>query len=74
MTEIRFDSGITVTIRDGFVEAPSPTMTALLDMLAATLPPFEADADIVRGIIERIGGGKIVRRNTVPAHPGLFAA
>ena len=63
MTEIRFDSGIIVTIRDGFVEAPSPAMTALIDALAATLPPFAADADIARGIIERIGLGKIVRRD-----------
>jgi hypothetical protein len=45
MIKIRFDNGITVTIRGGFVEAPSPTLTAILDTLAATLPPFEANAD-----------------------------
>ena len=35
--KIRFDDGITVTIRVGFVQAPSPTLTALLETLAATL-------------------------------------
>jgi hypothetical protein len=67
MSKIQFDSGITVTIRDGFVQAPSPTLTAILDTLAATLPgygapPFEVDADyyIARDIIEKIGVGKIV--------------
>ena len=42
-------------------------LTALLDTLAATLPgygtsAFELDADynIARGIIEKIGAGKIV--------------
>ena len=69
MTKFRFDCG-TVTIRDGFVQAPSPTLTALLDALAGTLPgygsfPFELDADynIARGLIEKIGVGKIVRRD-----------
>ena len=49
---------------------------ALLDTLAATLPgygslPFEMDADfnIARGIIEKIGVGKIVRRDKTPS-PG----
>jgi hypothetical protein len=71
MTKIRFDSGSTVTIRDGFVEAPSLTMTAPLDTLAATLPgygslPFEMDADynFTRGIIEKIGVRKIVARRS----------
>ena len=41
-------------------------MTALLDMLAATLPPFAADADIARRIVERIGLGEIVAPMTVP--------
>ena len=56
--------------------APSPTLTALLDALAATLPgygslPFELDADynIARGIIEKIGVGKIVRRDGMPPFP-----
>ncbi len=60
MTQIRFDSGSTGTIRDGIVQTPSLTLTALLDTLAATLPgygspPFEQDADfnIARGIIEK---------------------
>ena len=75
MTKIRFDYG-TVTISDGFVQAPSPTLTALLNTLAATLPgygslPFKLDADfaIARGIIEKIGAGKIVRRDKVPSLP-----
>ena len=72
MTKIRFDY-CTVTISDGFVQAPSPTLTALLDTLAAMLPgygslPFELDADynIARGIIEKIGVGKIVHRDKMP--------
>ena len=62
MTKIRFDNGITVTIRDGFVQAPSPTLTALLDTLAAALPgygsiPFMLDEDfnIAQGLIEMSG-------------------
>ena len=62
MTEIRFENGSTVTIRDGWIQAPSPTMTAMLNALAATLsgygiPRFKVDADfnIARGIIERVG-------------------
>ena len=34
MIKIRFDY-CTVTISDGFVQAPPPTLTALLDALAA---------------------------------------
>ena len=56
--------------------APSPTLTALLDALAATIPcygslPFELDADhkIARGIIEKLGVGKIVRRDGMPPFP-----
>ena len=67
MTKIRFDY-CTVTISDGVIQAPSPTLIALLDALAATVPGygsllFELDADynIARGIIEKIGVGKIVR-------------
>ena len=48
-----------------FIEAPSAALTALLDMLAATLPPFAADAEIAGAIIDKIGVGKIVR----PDHP-----
>ena len=65
-----FENGSTVTIQDGFIQAPSPTLPALLDTLAGTLRgygslPFELDADynIARGIIERIGLGEIVRRD-----------
>jgi hypothetical protein len=75
MTKIRFDYG-TVTISDGFVQAPSPTLAALLDALAATLPgygslPFELDADynIARGIMEKVGVGKIVRCDKMPPLP-----
>jgi hypothetical protein len=70
MITIRFDY-CTVTISDGVVQAPSPTLTALLDTLAASLPGygsslFELDADykIARGIIEKIGVGEVVRRDT----------
>jgi hypothetical protein len=55
MIKIQFDY-VAVTITDGFVLAPSPTLTGLLNVLAATLPgygslPFELDADynIARG-------------------------
>jgi hypothetical protein len=75
MTKIRFDNGITVTIRDGIVQAPSPTLAAFLDTIAATLPgygslPFELDADynIARGIIEKIG----VRKNRPKASCSLL--
>ena len=63
MTKIRFDYGI-VTISDGVIQAPSPTLTALLDTLAATIPGFGStqlalheDYNITRGIIEKIGVG-----------------
>jgi hypothetical protein len=76
MTKIRFDSGITVTIRNGVVQAPSPTLTALLDALTATLPgfggiPFVLDEDfnIAEGLIEKIGTGKIVHHDTMPPLP-----
>jgi len=75
MTKIRFDCGI-VTIGDGVIQAPSPTLSALLSALAATIPgygclPFELDADynIARGIIEKIGVGKIVGRDKMPPLP-----
>jgi len=62
--------------KTGLVQAPSPTLTALLDALAATLSaygslPFELDADynIARGVIEKIGVGKIVHRDKVPPFP-----
>ncbi len=67
MIQIRFDSGIIVTIQDGTLAAPTMELTALLDTLASRLPgygslPFEQDQDykIARGIIEKIGAGKIV--------------
>ena len=50
ITKIPFDCGITVTIRHGFVRAPSPTLTAIVDLVAARLPgygsfPFILDED-----------------------------
>jgi hypothetical protein len=58
LTAIRFDNGITVTIRDGWVGAPTPELTAILDTLVATLPgyrsiPFILDEDfnIAQGLI-----------------------
>jgi hypothetical protein len=73
MTKIRFNSG-TVTISDGVVQASSPTLTALLNTLAATLPsygsiPFILDEDfnITQGLIRMVGVGKIVRRDKVPS-------
>ena len=76
MTKIRFDNGITVTISDGWVQAPSPTLTAILDTLAATLPgygsiPFILDEDfnIAQGLIRMVGVGKIVRRDKMPPFP-----
>jgi hypothetical protein len=75
MTKIRFNY-CTVTISDGFVLAPSPTLTAILNTLAVMLPgygslPFELDADynIARGLIEKIGVGKVVRWDTMPPSP-----
>ena len=59
----------TVTISDGFVRTPSPTLTAILDTLAATLSgygsiPFILDEDfnIAQGLIRLVGVGKIVHR------------
>jgi hypothetical protein len=73
MTKIRFDYG-TVTISDGVIQAPSPTLTALLDALAATMPgygsiPFILDEDfnIAQGLIRMVGVGKIVRRDRMPS-------
>ena len=72
MTKIRFDY-CTVTISDGVIQASSPTLTALLDTLAATLPgygsiPFILDEDfnIAQGLIRMVGVGKIVRRDKMP--------
>jgi len=39
MTQFLFDYG-TVTISDGVIQAPSPTITALLDTLATALPGY----------------------------------
>jgi hypothetical protein len=76
MTKIRFDNGITVTIRDGWVGAPTPELTAILDTLAAILPgygsiPFILDEDfnIAQGLIRRAGVGKIVGRDKMPPLP-----
>ena len=67
MTKIRFDNGNTVTIRDGFVQASPPELTAIIDTLAATLPgygsvPFILDEDF-NGLIRMAGVGKIVHRD-----------
>ena len=76
MTKIRFDNGNTVTIRDGFVQASPPELTAILDTLAATLPgygsiPFILDEDfnIAQGLIRMAGVGKIVHRDKMPGLP-----
>jgi hypothetical protein len=70
MTKIRFDNGNTVTIREDFVQASTPELTAIIDTLAATLPgygsiPFILDEDfnIAQGLVRMIGVGKIVRRD-----------
>jgi hypothetical protein len=70
MTKIRFDNGNTATIRDGFVQASPPELTAIIDALAATLPgygsiPFILDEDfnIAQGLNRMVGVGKIVRRD-----------
>jgi hypothetical protein len=75
MTKIRFDYG-TVTISDGVIQASSPTLTALLDAVVATIPGFGSipfalyeDYNIARGIIEKIGVGKIVRCDKMPPLP-----
>jgi hypothetical protein len=75
MTKIRFDYG-TVTISDGVIQAPSPTLTALLDALAATIPGFggvpfilDEDFNIAQGLIRNVGLGKIVRRDKMPPLP-----
>ena len=74
MTEIRFDNGNTVTIREGFIQATSPSLTAIIDTLAARLPgygsvPFILDEDfnIAQGLIRMAGVRKIVRRGEIPA-------
>jgi hypothetical protein len=76
MTEIRFDNGNAVTIRDGWVQASPPELTAIIDTLAATLPgygkmPFILDEDfnIAEGLIRMVGVGKIVRRDKMPPLP-----
>jgi hypothetical protein len=70
MTQIRFDSRITVTIRDGWLAAPTPELTAILDTLAGALPgygsiPFMLDEDfnIAQGLVRMVGVGKVVRRD-----------
>ena len=68
MIKVRFDNGITVTIPDGVLTAPTQELTALLDTLASTLPGYGSsrlnwrqDYNIARGIIEKIGAGRIVQ-------------
>ena len=75
VTKIRFDY-CTVTINDGVIQAPSPTLAALLDAPAATLPgydsiPFILDEDfnIAEGLIRKVGVGKIVRCDKMPPLP-----
>jgi hypothetical protein len=74
VTEIRFDNGITVTIRDGWLAAPTPELTAVLDTLAARLPgygsiPFILDEDFAEGLIRKVGVGKLVLATLViPRH------
>ena len=70
MTKIRFDDGITITIRDGFAQASPSELTAIMP---ATLPgygsiPFILDEDfnIAQGLIRMVGVGKIVRRDKMP--------
>ena len=67
MIKIRFPNGIVVTIAGGVVNSPTMELTALLDTLASRLPgygslPFEQDQDfnIARGLVEKIGAGRIV--------------
>ena len=69
MTKIRFDDGITITIRDGFAQASPSELTAIMP---ATLPgygsiPFILDEDfnITQGLIRIAGVGKIVRSDKV---------
>jgi hypothetical protein len=73
MTRIQFDDGSTVTIRDGWLAAPTPEQTLVLDTLAATLPgygsvPFILDEDfnIAQGLIRMAGAGEIVLRDKMP--------
>jgi len=73
MTKIRFDY-CTVTIRDGFIQASPPELTAITDTLAATLPgydsiPFILDGDfnIAEGLIRMVGVGPTVRWDKMPA-------
>ena len=76
MTKVRFDNGITVTIRDGWVQTPSPTLIAILDTLAATLPgygripSFSMRISTLRRDSPRMAGAdKIVRRDKMPLLP-----
>jgi len=76
MIKIRFDNGITVTIKDGWIQASPPELAAIIDTLAATLPgygsiPFILDEDfnIAQGLVRMAGVGKIVRRDKVPPLP-----
>ena len=76
VTKIRFENGNAVTIREGFVQASPPELTAIIDALAAALPgygkmPFilDEDVNIAQGFIRMAGAGKIVRRDKMPGLP-----
>jgi len=73
MITIRFDNGNTVTIRDGFVQASPPELTAIIDALAATLPGYgsaafilDQDFNIAQRLIRIAGVGEIVRCDKMP--------
>ena len=73
MTKIRFDSGITVTIRDGFVQAPrqhsprSSTRSPPRCQVTAASHSFSMRTiNIAEGLIRMTGVGKIVRRDKMP--------
>ena len=54
MTKIRFDNGSTVTITDSVVQAPSPTLTALLDTLAAPAAAPAASSVDLAGVLDKL--------------------
>ena len=67
ITQIQFDYS-NVTISGGVIQVPSPTITALLDTLAAapsgcgSMPcVLDEDFNIAQGLIRMVGIGKIVR-------------
>jgi hypothetical protein len=67
-----------VTTRDGWLAAPTPELTAILDLLAAPLPgygsvPFILDEDfaLAQGLIRMAGAGKIVHQVFWSAHRSI---